>query len=139
MLSEISLGKLREACQISNRAYEHGGLEFRYSVSTSYLMTLRTRSRISKLRAEDNTEFYPDEIEVLEQFFELAMVPDGTDRISGHVKTFVASFVQCLYQDFAAGLKCLLEPDDSELTSELALLILENGLYHEVRLSWSPS
>lgn len=139
MLSEISLGKLREACRISNRAYEHGGLDFRYSVSTSYLMTLRARSRISKLRAEENTELYPDEMEVLEQFFELAMVPDGTDMVSDHVKSFVASFIQCLNQDFTAGLKCLLDPAGGELTSELVLLILENDLYHEVRLSWSPS
>lgn len=139
MLNQVTLELLQKACDKSNSIYEYGGLSFHYCLSTSYMMTLKNRSRISKLRAEKNTDFYPDEVELIQEFFELAMCSDGTSKLSEETKQFVSSLLKCLYSDFKEMPRCIIEPINTPLSSELVLLILAQEYYHELRLSWSPS
>ena len=139
MLSQDLLNLLQKACDKSNFAYEHGGLSFHYSLSTSYKMTLESRARISKLRAEGNIELYPDEVKIIHEFFELAMNSEGTSKISECTKLFASDFLGGLNATFKSMPICILEPISSSLSSELVILILAPKYYHEIRLSWSPS
>ena len=139
MLSQVTLELLQKACDKSNAIYEYGGLSFHYCLSTSCMMTLKSRSRISKLKAEKNTDFYPDEIELIQEFFELAMCSDGTSKLSEDTKYFVSSLLKSLDAGFNDMPRCIIEPFNSPLSSELVLLILAPQYYHELRLSWSPS
>ena len=139
MLSQVTLELLQKACEKSNSIYEYGGLSFHYCLSTSYMMNLKNRSRISKLRAEKNTDFYPDEIELIQEFFELAMCSDGTSKLSEETKSFVSSLLKSLDTDFKGMPRCVIEPFNSPLSSELVLFILAPQYYHELRFSWSPS
>ena len=139
MLSAKTIKLIQSACDISNKTYEYGGLSFRYSLSTSYLMTLKKRSRISKLRAEQNTSFYLDELEVIAEFFDLAMCADGEGKVSNETSIFVSQLIDLLESDFPDLPRCVIEPVKGLMSSDLELLVLGKDYYHEILLQWSPS
>ncbi len=107
MLSQNTLRLLKIVLDESNSAYEFGGIDFFYSLSTCYPVKLNNRERINKLRAEKNIELYTDEVELLSEFIDLATNPGGSAKISSTTSELVDKFLESLSSDFPNEPKCL--------------------------------
>ena len=115
------------------------GMFFDYSFSNYMAMTLPKHWRVQKLRNEQNIDFYPDEIQRIEEFFALGGFGSNLTGIeaSEEAKAFTAKLLELFDKDFEGMPRTVLDSIDHH--DRLDLLFINENHYHQISfdLFWS--
>jgi len=128
---------LNDACALSDKEYDEGGMSYLYKFGHGIAQTHEKRQVIEDLRSQSTTTFSDSELVKIRYFFEEALCRFAPQSISHETDEYVKKLLSHLYTDFT-GMPCKVASNEKDgAWSTLQLIFLDKNDYHDIDVFWS--